>query len=69
MLTEIGNKNQHLPGAWGLPWWLSDKEFACQCRRGPLEKEMETYSSILTWTEEYHGGLQFKGFQRESDMT
>ena len=43
----------------GLPWWLSCKESACQCRRrefspwvrmsDPLEKEMATHSSILTW--------------------
>ena len=45
-----------------LPWWLSGKEYACQCRRrgfdpwvrslgwkDPLEKEMETQSSILAW--------------------
>ena len=39
-----------------LPWWLSGKEFICQCRRPefdpwvekmPLEKEMATHSSIL----------------------
>ena len=53
----------------GLPWWLSGKEPACQCRRGtvrsqgredPLEKEVATHSSILAWgspwTEE-PGGL------------
>ena len=36
-------------------------------REGPLEKEMATHSSILTWripwTEE-HGGLQSKGLQK-----
>ena len=39
-----------------LPWWLSGKESACQCRRlrflgreNPLEKEMATHSSILIW--------------------
>ena len=50
--------------------WFSNKESACQCRRlgfdpcvreDPLEKEMATHSSILTWeipwTEE-PGGLQ-----------
>ena len=38
----------------------------------PLEKEMVTHSSILTWeilwTEE-PGGLQFLGVERELDMT
>ena len=42
----------------GLPWWFSGKESACQRRRCgfsswvrkiPLEKEMETHSSILAW--------------------
>ena len=43
----------------GLPWWLSVKESACQCRRhgfspdmgqeDTLEKEMATHSSILAW--------------------
>ena len=41
-----------------LPWWLSGKESACQCRRpmldpcvvgDPLEKNMATDSSILAW--------------------
>ena len=62
--------------AVGLPWWLSGKESACQCRRLgfnpwvrkiPLEKEMATHSSILAWripwTEE-PGGLQSMGLQR-----
>ena len=38
-----------------LPWWLSGKESACQCRRrvqplgqeDPLEKEMASHSHIL----------------------
>ena len=42
----------------GLPRWLSDKEFTCQCRRQgfnpcvgkiSLEEEMTTHSSILAW--------------------
>ena len=62
--------------AKGLPWWLSGKESARQCRRpgfNPwvgnmlLEKEMVTYSSILAWeipwTEE-PGRLQFMGLQK-----
>ena len=60
----------------GLPWWLSGRESACQCRRlkfnpwvgkDPLEKEMATHSSILAWeipwTEE-PGGLQSMASQR-----
>ena len=55
--------------------WLSDKEFACQCRRcssvpgsgSALEEEMPTSSSILAWeipwTEE-PGALQSIGLQR-----
>ena len=44
----------------GLPWWLSGKEPASQCRRlkrpkfvpswgDPLEKGMTTHSTILAW--------------------
>ena len=42
----------------GLPWWLSGKEPACQRQEtrvrslgweDPLEKEMATHSSTLTW--------------------
>ena len=56
----------------GLPWWLSDKGPACQCRRhyqslvqeDSLEKEMATCSSVLAWeipwTEE-PGRLQSMG--------
>ena len=59
----------------GLPWWLSGKEFTCQCRRlrfNPwvgkmLWKEMATQSSIVDWetpwTEE-PGELQSVGSQR-----
>ena len=43
-----------------LPWWLSGKEPACQCRRwglrvqsrgwkDPVEEEVATHSGILTW--------------------
>ena len=43
-----------------FPRWLSSKESACQCgdtvdmglipgREDPLEKDMVTHSSILTW--------------------
>ena len=43
----------------GLPWWLSDKEHACQCRsqeldpwvgKTPLEKGLVTHSSTLAWS-------------------
>ena len=59
--------------ALGLPWWLSNKEATCECRRlgfdpwrkDPLEKV--THSSILArkilWTEE-PGGLQSMRLQR-----
>ena len=45
----------------GLPWWLSGKDSACQCRRhkrpgfdpwigeDPLKQETATHSSILAW--------------------
>ena len=60
----------------GIPWCLSCKEFACQCRRCefdpwvreyPQEKEMATHSSIVAWeipwTEE-PGGRQAIGSQK-----
>ena len=59
-----------------LPWWLSDKESACQCRRSGvpsmsqednLKTDMATRSSTLTWeiswTEE-PGRILFMGLQR-----
>ena len=65
--------------AW-LPWWLSSKEYTCQCRRhrrpwfnsipgqkDPLEKEMATHFSILAWEipwSEEPGGLQSMGSER-----
>ena len=68
-------------GGGGLPWWLSGKESACQCRRhkrdmclthglgktDPLEKAMTTHSSTLAWTIEKPGGLQSIGVPKESD--
>ena len=67
-----------------LPWWLSGKESAGQCRRlhvlsldheDPMEEELATHSIILAWripwTEE-PGGLQSVGSQRlghDSTMT
>ena len=59
-----------------LPWWLSGKTYAFQCRGcgfGPwvrkitLEKVMANHSSIFAWkvpwTEE-PGGLQSMGLQK-----
>ena len=59
-----------------LPWLVSGKESACQCRRRgfdpwikkiPLEKKMATHSSILakdiSWRKE-PGGLQSIGSER-----
>ena len=62
-----------------LSWCLSGKEFTCNAgdlqetqvqslgREDPLEKEMATHSSILSWeipwTEET-GGLQSMGSQK-----
>ena len=70
---------QYMPILWGLrrhlglPWWLSDKESACnavdpvQSLGQSLEKGMATNFSILAWriprTEEL-GGLQSMGSQR-----
>ena len=56
---------------FGLPWWLSGKECACQCRslgqEDPLKKEMATHSNVLAWeipqTKEA-SGLQSTGSQR-----
>ena len=64
----------------GLPWWFSDKESVCQCRRhtqemqvlslvweDPLEKEMAIHSSILAWEIprlEEPGRLQSIGLQK-----
>ena len=60
----------------GLLWWLSGKEFICQCRRHrfdpwvgkiPWRRGMATHSSILpweiSWTEE-PGRLQSMGLQK-----
>ena len=62
-----------------LPWWLSGKVSACQCKRLefnswvekiPQEKEMASHSSILAWkipwTEELVGDT-IHGVARESD--
>ena len=59
----------------GLPWWLSGKEAPCQMQEmqiwslgweDPLEKEMATHFSILSWEipwTEGSGGLQSMGSQ------
>ena len=59
---------------FGLPWWLSSKEYACQCRRhrqvqcvnweDPLEKEMTTHSSILGWRIPWTEGYRPWGHKR-----
>ena len=72
----------HLRIPVGIPWWLSGKESACQCRgcrrcgfdswmwADSLEKATVTHSSTLAWeipwTEE-PGGLQ--SMELELDMT
>ena len=61
----------------GLPWWLSSKESACQCKRlgfdpslsweNLLENEMAIHSSILDWEiswREKPSGLQSIGSQK-----
>ena len=66
----------------GLPWWLSGKESACQCRRSrdsgsipgqknPLEKEIATHSNILAWEIPWmdeSGRFQSTGY-KDSDTT
>ena len=64
---------------YSLPWWLSGKESTCNAGdtglilgwEDPLEKEMATHSSILTWEipwREKPEGLQSME-SKESDMT
>ena len=60
----------------GFPWWLSDgEESACSAgdpgsisgSKDPLDDEMATHSSILTWEvpwTEKPGGLQSVGSER-----
>ena len=31
--SQLGVRSATKRKRWGLPWWLSDKESACQCRR------------------------------------
>ena len=64
-----------------LPWCLSSKECACQCRRwkvqsvdskDPLEKEMATHSSSLAWKNPMDRGawqVTLHGVAKESDTT
>ena len=62
----------------GLPWWLSNKESFCQCKRHrfvpqdqeeSLDKETVSHSSMLVWeipwTEE-PGRLQSKELQSQT---
>ena len=55
----------------GLPWWLSGKEPACQCRRRgldpwtekiPLATRISVLACKIPWTEEF-GRLQAMGLQ------
>ena len=70
MPSSNNNYNQRK----GLPWWLSDKEPACNAGNvglilgsgSLLEEEMATHSSIVAWRipwTEDSGGLQSKGSQ------
>ena len=67
MLEQAGTNTY----PWGLPWWLSGKEPACNAgdakEEDPMEKEINTHSSILAWgvpwTEE-SGKLQSMGPHR-----
>ena len=65
----------------GLPWWLSGKETACQCRRCrcnpwirkiPWRRKWQSNFNIraweISWTEE-PCGLQSMGLQKALDMT
>ena len=64
----------------GLPWWVSVKEFACQCRRHgfnpwvgkiPWRKEWEPSPVLLSG--EFHGQRSLAGYSpwdhKESDTT
>ena len=81
-IVSLGNYLQRAYHDQGLPrWWLSSKESACQCRRhrfdplgweDPLEKTMETHSSIIAWEIPWAkepGGLQSKGSQSQTKLT
>ena len=62
----------------GLPWWLSNKESFCQCKRHrsipqdqeePLDKEMVGHYSMLVWEipwTEDPGRLQSKELQSQT---
>ena len=64
----VKKKNKMWFDSFGLPWWLSGKEYVCNAgdmslipgQEDYLEKEIATHSSILAWeisrTEE-SGGL------------
>ena len=65
----------------GLPWWLSAKEFACQCRRhgfnswcGKIPHALEQLGSCATTTEPVLWSLgttatEVRGPQREATAT
>ena len=43
------------PGIYGLPWWLSGKESACQCRR----HEFNPWSRKIPWRRKWQLTLIF----------
>jgi len=64
----------------GLPWWLSAKEFTCQCRRNefyplvrkiPWKRKWQPTPVFLPGKSHRHRGLQGTvcGIARESDMS
>ena len=72
---KISQYNLSSPNlSFGLPWWLSGQQSACQCMRGrfdlwvgqdALDKEMSTHSSILAQEiPKEFGGLQSIGSQK-----
>ena len=51
----------------GLFWWLSGEEDLGQ--EDPLEKEMATHSSILTWETMDRGAWELQSIGSERDTT
>ena len=63
-----------------LPWWISGKEFACQCRRcgldlwvGKIPWRKEWQPALLIWPGKSHGQRNLAGYSpgdhKESDTT
>ena len=64
----------------GLPWWLSSKEFPCQCRRPRFDPWLRKIPWRRKWQptpvffpREFHGQMSLAGYspwgRKESDMT